>query len=83
VDLGADGEHDWGIDGLSTAVDFPKAVIGSRIADSDVSALFEAVRDDATVLSVTEPVGEGVRRGGLDLCERHHARVAELIERVG
>jgi hypothetical protein len=55
-----------GVDDLPLSEDFPQAVIGVRVTNRDVAAFFEAMRDDAAVPPVPDPLGELAFGNALD-----------------
>src|SRR5262249_28851579 len=53
-----------------------------RVADRDIAARFEAMRDDSPVLAVAQPLSEVPCRRSEYLGQRCRRRVTELIEHV-
>src|SRR6516162_5351504 len=46
-----------GIDGLPLTLDLPQAILRGLVAHGLIATLFQPVRDDAPVLTITDPVG--------------------------
>jgi hypothetical protein len=85
-DTVAYGEVGPAVDRVSPAAHLPAPSGVARVADGNVAAILEPMRNAAAVLAVTQPFREGRLQGaGLacDAVEGDDVRPADLIEHVG